>query len=658
MKEGKRKWIKNPGTDRILLALIVVTGAVLRLWDYRDLPFSFDEFSALFRTRFDHFTDLIEHGVKTSDTHPPGIQVFLYFWVKIFGESEMVVKFPFVIFGVLAIIMTFKVGKLWFNSTVGLFAAAFLSVLQYPVTYSQFARPYASGLFFSLLMVWFWTYIVFNPEKKKLRNHLGFIISASLCTYNHHFTLFLSALVGISGFFFLKRKYLKPYLLSCCMIILLYIPNLPIFYYQLQRSGVGEWLNKPDSGFMIDYLSYILHFSPVIYQLTTIIIILSFVLFTRDFQRSHKFRILAFSWFAVTYLTGYYYSVYVNAVLQYSVLIFVFPFLVIFALSIYREVADYIKLPIVIIFMTAAIFTLVTGRRHYQLQYNSPYKEILKQVDSIRMAYRDKRITTVLNLPLKIREYYDRKYGFDSNGIVSLDSLAGFNDFRRFVYDQQTEMFLLGWSNIPHTEYKLIVEEMYPYLLEKKEWFTGEFYVYSRKRPIDPDYIFPDSIFYTSLNTFDTLTTGWEEVALPYQLTPGVNYKEDKILGFNKDFEYSPKFRAKLLNMIKSYDNELIISVDAYIPLKMANPVIVCEFRTGNKAQYWLSANISDFVDAPLKRLPVYLSVRLADLNINIPETEVWIYFWNKDLSEIYLDDFKVEVREGNNMYYGLYRKL
>jgi hypothetical protein len=63
-------------------------------------------------------------------------------------------------------------------------------------------------------------------------------------------------------------------------------------------------------------------------------------------------------------------------------------------------------------------------------------------------------------------------------------------------------------------------------------------------------------------------------------------------------------------------------------------------------------------VDAPLKRLPVYLSVRLADLNINIPETEVWIYFWNKDLSEIYLDDFKVEVREGNSMYYGLYRKL
>ena len=80
--------------------LIVIVGSVLRFYNFSELPYSFDEFSALFRTRFDNFRDLIYFGVKTTDTHPAGVQVFMYYWVKIFGESEMIVKFPFILFGI------------------------------------------------------------------------------------------------------------------------------------------------------------------------------------------------------------------------------------------------------------------------------------------------------------------------------------------------------------------------------------------------------------------------------------------------------------------------------------------------------------------------------------------------------------------------------
>ncbi len=85
--------------DTALLGIIVAAGVILRFYDYSQLPYGYDEFSALFRTRFSNFNDLIKYGVVASDTHPAGVQVFLFLWVKLFGESEMVVKLPFMLCG-------------------------------------------------------------------------------------------------------------------------------------------------------------------------------------------------------------------------------------------------------------------------------------------------------------------------------------------------------------------------------------------------------------------------------------------------------------------------------------------------------------------------------------------------------------------------------
>ena len=85
---------KSTGTDSLLICLIIIIGAVLRFYNYADIPFTHDEFSALFRTQFSNFHDLIIKGVLV-DTHPAGVQVFLYYWVKLVGISEPLVKLPF-----------------------------------------------------------------------------------------------------------------------------------------------------------------------------------------------------------------------------------------------------------------------------------------------------------------------------------------------------------------------------------------------------------------------------------------------------------------------------------------------------------------------------------------------------------------------------------
>ena len=138
-------------TNKLLLVLIIIVGTVLRFYNYGEIPFTHDEFSALSRLNFDNFNDLIEKGVKI-DAHPAGVHVFMYYWTTFFGSAEWVVKLPFTVIGTLSIFLIYLIGKNWFNETVGLISASFITSIQFTVIYSQIARPYISGLFFSLLM--------------------------------------------------------------------------------------------------------------------------------------------------------------------------------------------------------------------------------------------------------------------------------------------------------------------------------------------------------------------------------------------------------------------------------------------------------------------------------------------------------------------------
>ena len=72
---------------QLLLIIILLIALALRFYNYADWSLSNDELSALNRLRYNNINDLIQFGVKT-DYHPLGVQLFLYYWVNIFGDSE------------------------------------------------------------------------------------------------------------------------------------------------------------------------------------------------------------------------------------------------------------------------------------------------------------------------------------------------------------------------------------------------------------------------------------------------------------------------------------------------------------------------------------------------------------------------------------------
>jgi len=253
---------KTPLYEYILLAIIIVVGIVLRLWDYQNISFMHDELSALGRLRFDNFSDLINKGVLP-DGHPAGVQVFLYYWTALVGTTELLVKLPFILSGIFSIWLSYLIGKLWFDGTTGLLTAVYISSLQFFVMYSQIARPYVSGMFITLLMVYVWS-LYFFKNRKPLYLIL-YALFGAMAAYNHHFSLLFTFIVGVSGLFLVKKKDILLYSLSGIAIFILYIPHLSIFFTQLGYGGIGGWLSKPTPLFFYNFLNWIFHFSTLVW---------------------------------------------------------------------------------------------------------------------------------------------------------------------------------------------------------------------------------------------------------------------------------------------------------------------------------------------------------------------------------------------------------
>ncbi len=274
----------------LILLFILIVGAFLRFYGFPHIPFTYDELSAWGRTGYSSFYDLINQGVR-GDGHPALIQVFLNYWRKIFGDSEASFKLPFLIMGLCCICLVFEIGRSWFNETVGIICAAFIAVLQFTVEYSQIARPYISGLFFSLMMVHYWSKYVFGREDTKNRKPLiAFAIFALLCCYNHYFSLLFAIIVGISGFFFLPIKKWSDYSLAGIAVLLLFLPHFEITMDQFAIGGVGGWLAKPDRTFFGNYLSYIFDFSWWVKGMVILLVILSVLFISKDWRQKNKLR--------------------------------------------------------------------------------------------------------------------------------------------------------------------------------------------------------------------------------------------------------------------------------------------------------------------------------------------------------------------------------
>ncbi|MEI7725967.1 MAG: glycosyltransferase family 39 protein [Bacteroidota bacterium] len=646
-----QKVFRRISIDDVLIVLILLIGGLLRFYRLSEIPFTHDEFSAIIRTQFSTFHELIEKGVKV-DGHPAGVQVFLYYMVRFFGVSEAILKTPFIIFGLLSIWLIYLIGKDWFNSTVGLVAASFVAFLQFPVMYSQIARPYASGLCFALLLVFFWTKVIFYPNRRYYLNLAGFIISGALCSYNHHFSMMFAAMVGITGLFYCPRKKMRQYVAAGILIIVLYLPHLPILLYQLGVGGIEGWLSKPRYDFILDYIQYIFQFSVYIYLLIIVLISLSLYWYQEKPAVNKKFIFISFVWFLLPYFIGFLYSKYRSSVLQYSVLIFSFPFLLFILFGFFKTTKSIHKIVLVALIGMIVISSLVVERQHYKLFYKGIYREIVADSKRVVDSLGTHNVMVILDTKKEINPYYLKKLNCLTLPFRYIEDIGGRGTLLTFLDSCKADYLAFGCLSSTNWVNYALIQEKFPWLIQHKPYCGGDFYLFSRIKPVKVS----GEYFYTLTNTFEPSLPDWGYVN-EKRCTDSLTIEGKKSFVNDTGIEFSPTYTKSLRDMIHSENDVIDVSVDVRTPLVFPGAWLVVSVTSDGKDIKWSSAAISDYVK-PGNQGRVFESLRISDIELRHHRLMFHAFVWNPMKSPYILDNFTVRVRRGNPVIYGLYRKV
>jgi len=642
MENTEKKYLK-------LLLFILLVAAALRFWDFWNIPFMHDELSAMSRLTFQNISDLIKYGVVLNDTHPAGVQVFMYYWVMLVGEREVWVKLPFLLSGLASVFLVFKIGNLWFDRTTGLISAAMVATLQFFIMYGQIARPYTSGLFFTLVMVYYWSKYFFVAPK--IRYLFVFSVFGGLSAYNHHFSLLFAALVGLSGVFFVKKNQLIQYALAGLGIFVLYIPHLPIFFHQLEQGGiggVGGWLAKPTPGFFADFFSWLIHFSFIGGGVLALVLV--FLLFRKGRFQSYDFpfrkRVVLILWFALPLVIGYIYSIRVNPILQFSLLIFGTPYLFMLVFSFHKKLDLKALWGVVLVLMTVNIGTLVFERDYYRIFYRQPYNELFKA------AVREQNkgdVFIIDNIIPYIHGYYFRKYGVEIPYFTKRNKELALSDFNRKVASiVQSRVVTQGLTG----EELQLVRSYFPYQVSYDCGFTYETYVLS-KRPEDktkPTCRLLASYSADStpgkfnvkpeLKVFDTLTG-----------KPRLRMTEQTEWGFSADLIFDSL----------QIDPGEVVDAQIYVEAsdQVGGAVLAGYITRAGEVVYWTSAPFQRFVFKPGEEIGVFLTIDLSGaLKKNFDTKDLILHYkvWNNHKQgNFYIDSMKVFERPGNPEKYTLY---
>ena len=347
--------------------------------------------------------------------------------------------------------------------------------------------------------------------------------------------------------------------------------------------------------------------------------------------KQNKYRWLLLSWIMVTYATAYFYSVYVNAVLQYSVLFFTYPFLVMLVFSFFRDTGFRMKVLMILLVGVSAVYTLIYGREHYTIFYESATKEFLLSAEK-KMETLGKNNTTVLTdyRPSIIGYYFD-KMEMDSSDYHPIDDFETPLSFKQFLEKQTTDYLVIGWYNQKDIHLLSMAMAYYPYMLEEKNWFLGDYYLLSKTckdpKPCEPA----------------------DEVVYHYENTP------DTTIQIGKEQLYYNLFSAKVGEIAADNHNNLFHSITATLPQLNRDVMMVTEFRAGDAIINWRAVSFLDFIDSSNVPTGVYEGVTLIDLQLDWEIAEVKIYLWNKNQVEFEIGTFELKVRDGNPVLYSLY---
>ena len=633
-------FIKN---NYAILFLLIIASA-LRLFNIFHLEYTFDELSALNRIEYHSFSELISQGVKL-DAHPALIQVFLYYYCKLFGTAEWVVKLPFILAGISSVYIIYLIAKKWFNETTGLLTATILTCAQYFVFYSVVARPYVSGLLLCLLSLKYWLDILFDDKVNKT-HYLWFSIFVTLSALNHHFSMMFVALCAIIGLFFISKARLKNYIIACFGAIILYSPHFPILWYQLQVGGIGAasggWLNPPENDFIIKFIKYVFHYSYAFGLIfITIIIWAHFKVKHHVSLLQYKIRFSLFALFLVSFLIGFFYSQKVNPVIQYSTLIFATPCLLLFAASFAGELNLKLKWIAMTGLLIVGIGTLVFKRKYYDLIFRQSFDTYIQTADQLILEKGNTNVYSLFKGEPWFLNFYKKKYQSQARFQVIENEAFGLMDYQALYDTLSSDYLILG----DFTASQLLqASAYYPFVYQKIKGYGYELYVLSKKPTRDG----------LNREKQNIITTNFDNIPSCFNVNKDLIIAQGSKKAYQIDSlnEYPISYKVKNTDLHVK-EGQTIVAEIKYHSDKPVKGLLCGSTDALKKNTHWASNNMEAFYKQTSTIQTAYLSI-YVDAHFNNPENELTIFVWNNQKEHFLISDFSVYTWDNNPYRFGL----
>lgn len=637
-----------------LLGFMLVAAAVLRFYDLGRVSLTADELSALERLHFSSFGEMLEQGVKP-DGHPAFAQVLLWFSTKTFGVSAFAIRFPFALASLFAIWFAAAVARRWFGDACALMTAAILAFCEFPLMYSQLARPYAFGLFFCMGAVFFWNRILFDEARgRKWHVLLAYALFTTGAMYTHYFSFLFVALVGVTGLFLLSKTNRGHYLLAGAAALLLFIPHLGFTKHQFSIGGVGggdAWLAPPEPSFISDHIAFVFNNSWIVGGAALLAIAVS-VFLTVKRRNWNKFYVIAFAWFIIPLVVGYMYSVYRSPVLQHSVLLFSMPFLLMFLFSGLRDVHNAAGL-IVIPFALIPAGSTVLEKKYALTNHFGRVNDLVTDMKRWSDTYGEKNMAFAGN--------YDGAYfpGFYFDQLnwhpkmlttfIDADHPEKLYDFRQLVQTSNADYFAWTWSTkAPSQEAIYLIREKYPYIAERNYYYNSESWLFARNpvktaQPNDTAFVLADEINLT-------LKPRWKD-NLHTVKTDSLAKSGSACLVLQKpDGVYGPVFTGTIGTEVTSPNDYISVEADVRADSGAA-PIAVIEFKRGDELLLWTGREFAHVHHTTGTWNTFFYSVRMYK---ELRKGDTFrIYFFNDRDAAARIDNVTIRTIRGSTVIYG-----
>ncbi len=211
---------------KIVIFLIIVAGILLRLISIdKQGGMWFDEMYCYYIASQENILKILDK-LYNEDFHAPLYFIILHYWMKFFGDSDLILRLFSLLCSVATIPVFYKIGKKINSENFGLICAAIAALNSILIYYSQEVKFYSMlFLLSSILMLYLLKY---KEEQSKLNSTVIGITSITIL-YTYTLGLAYLAFLGVmlSIYFFRTNKDIFKHFLKLQLVVaIVYLPYL------------------------------------------------------------------------------------------------------------------------------------------------------------------------------------------------------------------------------------------------------------------------------------------------------------------------------------------------------------------------------------------------------------------------------------------------